>query len=330
MAIAGSDLRAEFPVIAGGELAYLDSAATSQTPLAVIDAMDAYYREYRASVHRGVYELASRATDAYESARVKAAALVGSSPAETVFTANATAAINLVAYSWGGANLREGDLVVLTEMEHHSNIVPWQLACGRAGASIAYVGVDDEGRLRLDELDALLERGPKLVGVVHASNVVGTVNPVADIVARAHRAGAVVMVDGSQAVPHLPVDVAELDADFYAWTAHKMYGPTGIGLLHGRRELLDAMPPFIGGGHMISKVSEQSSTYADVPAKFEAGTGPVAEAVGLGAACDFLTGIGLDAVWEHDQAMVAYALERLAEVPGLTVHGPADPAARVG
>ena len=184
----GTDLRTQFPVLASG-IAYLDSAATSQTPLAVIDAMDAYYREYRASIHRGVYELASRATDAYEAARMKAAALVGSSPGETIFTRNATEAINLVAYSWGGANLREGDLVVLTEMEHHSNIVPWQLACQRAGATIAYVGVDDEGRLRLDELDALLERGPKLVGVVHASNVVGTINPVADIVARAHRAG---------------------------------------------------------------------------------------------------------------------------------------------
>jgi cysteine desulfurase/selenocysteine lyase len=330
MAIAGPDLRAEFPVIAGGELAYLDSAATSQTPLTVIDAMDAYYREYRASIHRGVYDLASRATDAYEAARVKAAALVGSSPAETIFTRNATEAINLVAYSWGGANLGEGDLIVLTEMEHHSNIVPWQLAAQRAGATIAYVGVDDEGFLDLAELDALLARGPKLVGVVHASNVVGTVNPVADVIARAHAAGAVVLVDGSQAVPHFPVDVRTLDADFYAWTAHKAYGPTGIGLLHGKRELLEAMPPFIGGGHMIAKVSEQSSTYAEVPAKFEAGTGPVAEAVGLAAACDFLTAIGLERVAEHDRAITAYALERLAEVPGLTVHGPKDPAARVG
>src|SRR4051794_153723 len=329
MAIAGPDLRAEFPVIAGGELAYLDSAATSQTPLTVIDAMDAYYREYRASIHRGVYDLASRATDAYEAARVKAAALVGSSPAETIFTRNATEAINLVAYSWGGANLRQGDLIVLTEMEHHSNIVPWQLAAQRAGATIAYVGVDDEGLLRLDELDGLLERGPKLVGVVHASNVVGTVNPVAEVVQRAHRAGAVVMVDGSQAVPHLPVDVSALDADFYAWTAHKMYGPTGIGVLHGRRELLEAMPPFISGGHMIAKVGEQSSTYAEVPAKFEAGTGPVAEAIGLAAACDFLGGIGLDAVAAHDRELSAYALERLPEVPGLDVHGPRDPADRV-
>jgi cysteine desulfurase/selenocysteine lyase len=325
-----SGLAGEFPVIASTGLAYLDSAATSQTPLPVIEAMDAYYREYRASIHRGVYELASRATDAYEGARVKAAALTGSTPGETIFTRNATEAINLVAYSWGSENLREGDLVVLTEMEHHSNIVPWQLACRRAGATIAYVGLTEDGRLDLDALDDVLARGPKLVGVAHASNVVGTVNPVADVVARAHAAGAVVVVDGAQAVPHLPVDVAALDADFYAWTVHKMYGPTGIGVLHGRRELLEAMPPFIGGGHMIAKVSEQSSTYAEVPAKFEAGTGPVAEAVGLAAACDFLTGVGMDAVWEHDQQLTGYALERLADVPGLTVHGPLDATARVG
>jgi cysteine desulfurase/selenocysteine lyase len=325
----GTDLRSQFPVIAETGLAYLDSGATSQTPLPVIEAMDDYYRTYRASIHRGVYDLASRATDAYEAARDKAAALVGSTPGETIFTRNATDAINLVAYSWGGANLRSGDLVVVTEMEHHSNIVPWQIACQRAGAEIAYVGLTPDGLLDLDSLDALLARGPKLVGVVHASNVLGTINPVGEIVARAHAAGAVTMVDGSQAVPHMPVDVRELDADFYAWTAHKAYGPTGIGLLHGKRELLEEMPPFIGGGHMIARVGEQSSTYAEVPAKFEAGTGPVAEAVGLAAACDFLSGVGLEAVWEHDQELGAYLLERLADVPGIDIHGPADPAQRV-
>src|SRR6478672_8344021 len=296
--VDGTDLRSQFPVLTSTGLAYLDSGATSQTPLPVIEAMDDYYRNYRASIHRGVYDLASRATDAYEAARSKAAALVNSTPGETIFTRNATDAINLVAYSWGGANLREGDLVVVTEMEHHSNIVPWQIACQRAGATLAYVGLTDDGLLDLDSLDELLAREPKLVGVVHASNVVGTINPIADIVARAHAAGAVTMIDGSQAVPHMPVDVRELDADFYAWTAHKAYGPTGIGLLHGKRELLEAMPPFIGGGHMIARVHEQYSTYADVPAKFESGTGPVTEAVGLAAACDFLTSIGLDAVWE--------------------------------
>jgi cysteine desulfurase / selenocysteine lyase len=323
-----TDLRSQFPVLASG-IAYLDSAATSQTPLSVIDAMDEYYREYRASIHRGVYELANRATDAYELARVKAASLTGSTPGETIFTRNATEAMNLVAYSWGGANLTAGDLVVVTEMEHHSNIVPWQLAAQRAGAELAYVPVTPDGLLDLEALDALLAREPKLVAVVHASNVVGTVNPVADIVARAHAAGAVVMVDGSQAAPHLPVDVRELDADFYAWTGHKVYGPTGIGILHGKRELLEAMPPFLGGGHMIARVSEQTSTYAEVPAKFEAGTGAVAEAIGLSAAVDFIQGVGLDRVWEHDVELGGYLLERLAEVPGLTVHGPADPTARV-
>jgi cysteine desulfurase / selenocysteine lyase len=315
-----------FPTLEGG-LAYLDSAATSQTPLPVLEAMEDYYRSYRASVHRGVYEIAARATEQFEGARAKAAALVGSTPAETVFTRNATEAINLVAYSWGSANLREGDLIVLTEMEHHSNIVPWQLAAQRAGAEIAYVGVDDDGVLKLDELDALLAREPKLVGVTHVSNVLGTINDIAEITRRAHAAGAVVCVDGSQAVPHLPVDVG--DADFYAWTGHKAYGPTGIGILHGKYELLEAMPPFLGGGHMIVKVSEQSSTYAEPPTKFEAGTSAVAEGIGLGAACDFLSEIGLDNVWAHDQELAAYALERLAEIPGLTIHGPRERVALV-
>jgi cysteine desulfurase / selenocysteine lyase len=314
----------QFPVLTGG-LAYLDSAATSQTPLPVIEAMDEYYREYRASIHRGVYPLAARATEAFEGARVAAARLVGSSPSETIFTRNATEGMNLVAYSWGGANVGEGDVIVLTEMEHHSNIVPWQLLAGRVGARIEYVGVTDEGLLDLDSLDRALALEPKVVGVVHVSNVLGVVNPVAEVVQRAHAAGAVVMVDGTQAVPHLPVDVAEIDADFYAWTAHKAYGPTGIGLLHGRRSLLEEMPPFIGGGHMISRVSEQTSTWAEVPAKFEAGTGPVAEAVGLGAAVAFLEEIGMESVWEHDQEIGAYALEVLADVPRVKVHGPSEP-----
>jgi cysteine desulfurase/selenocysteine lyase len=310
-----------FPTIAGG-LAYLDSAATSQTPEPVLEAMETYYREYRASVHRGVYDIAARATEQFEAARVKAAALTGSTPGETIFTRNATEAINLVAYSWGELALREGDLIVVTEMEHHSNLVPWQLAAQRAGATLAYVGIDDEGRLLDAELDALLERAPKLVAVTHASNVLGTVNDVASITARAHAAGAKVLVDGSQAVPHLPVEVG--DVDFYAWTGHKAYGPTGIGVLHGKAELLEAMPPFLGGGHMITKVSEQTSTYIEAPAKFEAGTSNIAEAIGLGAACDFLAGIGLDAIAEHDREITAYALDRLDDVPGLTVHGPRE------
>jgi cysteine desulfurase/selenocysteine lyase len=308
----------EFPVLAREGLVYLDSAATSQTPRSVIDAMDRYYTEYRASIHRGVYPLAAEATEAYEVAREKVAAFTGSTIGETIFTRNATEALNLVAYSWGRANVGPDDLVVLTQMEHHSNIVPWQLL----GCQLAWVGVDDDGLLDMDALDAALARGPKAVAVTHVSNVLGTVNPIADIARRAHDAGAIVVVDGAQSVPHLPVDVAALDVDFYAWTGHKAYGPTGVGVLHGRRELLEAMPPFLGGGHMISRVTEEGSTWAEPPAKFEAGTMMVAEAIGLGAATDFLSGIGMDAVWEHSRDVVGYAVERLREVPGLTLFGP--------
>ena len=313
---------AEFPTLSAQDVVYLDSAATSQTPLAVLDAMDAYYRETRASVHRGVYPLAAEATERFEGGRARAAALTGSTVGETVFTRNATEAINLVAYSWGGANVSAGDLVVLTEMEHHSNIVPWQLLAERTGAELAFVPVDTETfQLDLDALDALLARAPKLVGVVHVSNVLGTVNPVADIVARARAAGAVSLVDGTQAVPHMPVDVAALGADFYVWTGHKAYGPTGIGVLHGRRELLEAMPPFLGGGHMISRVTLEGSRWAEPPTRFEAGTSAIAEGIGLGAACEFLAGVGPAAVAEHDADLIRYIDERLAEIPGLRVFG---------
>jgi cysteine desulfurase/selenocysteine lyase len=315
---------ADFPVLPHTGVAYLDSGATSQTPIPVIEAMDAYYREYRASIHRGVYPLAALATEAYETARVKVAEFAGSAPGETVFTRNATEAINLVAYSWGSANVGAGDLIVVTEMEHHSNLVPWQLLRERTGAELAYVPIDDEGLLIEDELDRLLERGPKLLAVAHVSNVLGTVNPIAGVVARAHAAGAVVMVDGAQAAPHLPLDVHALGADFYAWTAHKAYGPTGIGVLHGRRELLEAMPPFLGGGHMIARVERESSRYAEPPAKFEAGTSPIAEAVGLGAAVDYLERFGMEAVWEHSRDVVGYAIERLGGIDGLEIHGPSD------
>jgi cysteine desulfurase/selenocysteine lyase len=284
----------------------------------VIEAMDRYYTEYRASIHRGVYPLAAEATEAYEVAREKVAAFTGSTAGETVFTRNGTEAINLVAYSWGRANLTPDDTVVVTRMEHHSNIVPWQLT----GARLEWVDIDDDGLLRLDELDAALARGPKLVAVTHVSNVLGTVNPIAEIARRAHAAGALIVVDGMQAVPHLPVDVKELDVDFYAWTGHKAYGPTGIGVLYGRRELLEQMPPFLGGGHMIARVTEEGFTPAEPPAKFEAGTMMVAEAIGLGAATDFLGGIGMDAVWAHSREVVGYAVERLSEVPGLTLFGP--------
>ena len=315
---------ADFPVLAGSDVCYLDSAATSQTPVAVLDSMDAYYREYRASVHRGVYPLAAEATEAFETARERIAALTGSTAGETVLTRNATEAINLVAYSWGSANINAGDLIVLTEMEHHSNLVPWQMLAQRTGAELAFVPVTPEGLLDLDELDALLARGPKLVAVTHVSNVLGTINPVEDIVARGHAAGAVVLVDGSQAVPHLPVDLREIDADFYAWTGHKAYGPTGVGVLHGRRSLLEAMPPFMGGGSMISRVDLHESRYAEPPGRFEAGTSAIAEGIGLGVACDFLGSIGMRQVREHGADVAGYAIERLLEVPGLELHGPAD------
>ena len=315
-----SPIAAEFPVLARKGLVYLDSAATSQTARPVIEAMDRYYTEYRASIHRGVYPLAAEATEAYEGAREKVAAFTGSTAGETVFTRNATEAINLVART----NAGPGDLVVLTQMEHHSNIVPWQMV----GCEVAFTPVGDDGLLDLDALDALLERRPKLVAVAHVSNVLGTVNPVAEIARRAHAAGALVVVDGAQAAPHLPVDVAALDVDFYAWTGHKAYGPTGIGVLHGRRSLLEEMPPFLGGGHMISRVNEEGFTPAEPPAKYEAGTMPVAEAIGLGAAVDFLSGIGMEAVREHARDVVGYAVERLQEVEGLTLFGPTDVALR--
>jgi cysteine desulfurase/selenocysteine lyase len=311
---------ADFPVLAREGLVYLDTAATAQTVRPAIEAMDRYYTEYRASIHRGVYPLAAEATEAYEGAREKVAAFAGSTPGETVFTRNATEALNVAAQAWGRANVRPDDLVVLTRMEHHSNIVPWQLL----GCRLAYVDIDDEGILDLDGLDALLAQGPKAVAVAHVSNVLGTINPIPEIARRAHAAGAIVVVDGSQAAPHLPVDVRELGADFYAWTGHKAYGPTGIGVLHGRRELLEAMPPFLGGGHMIARVGDFESTWAEPPAKFEAGTMPVAEAIGLGAAVDWLSGIGMEAVRAHGRDVVSYAVERLREVPGLTLFGPSD------
>jgi cysteine desulfurase / selenocysteine lyase len=322
-----SDIASQFPVlsrrIGGKPITYLDSAATSQTPQPVIDAMTSYYTESRASIHRGVYPLAVEATDLYEGARDRIAEWLGSTREETIFAANATAAINLVAYSWGRQNVHRGDLVVLTEMEHHSNIVPWQLLCQDREAELAYVPVLEDGQLDLDALDELLAREPKLVSVVHVSNVLGTINPVDEIVRRAHAAGAVVVIDGAQAIPQIPVDLREIDADFYAWTGHKAYGPTGIGVLHGRRALLEEMPPFIGGGHMIRTVAANESTWTELPGKFEAGTSQIAEAIGLGVAVDWLQVLGMEQVRAHELAVTGEALERLAsEVPGLVVHGP--------
>ena len=324
----------EFPVLrnrsfGGHRVVYLDSSATSQTPQPVIDAMTRYYTESRASIHRGVYPLAVEATDLYEGARRRIAEWLGSTPEETIFTPNATGAINLVAYTWGRQNVQRGDLVVLTEMEHHSNIVPWQLLCQDREAELAYVPVLEDGQLDLEALDVLLERGPKLLGVVHVSNVLGTINPVETIVQRAHEAGAVVLLDGSQAVPQLPVELGAIDADFYAWTGHKAYGPTGVGVLHGRRELLAEMPPFIGGGHMIRTVAADESTWTDLPWKFEAGTSQIAEVIGLGAAVDWIRTLGIERIRAHEEALVAGTLERLgSEIPGLTIHGPASAADR--
>ena len=307
---------AEFPTLSRDGIAYLDSSATSQTPQRVIDAMTRYYTEYRASVHRGVYPLAAQATDEFEGARERIAGWLGWETRSTVFAGNATGALNLVARGI----VNEGDLVVLTEMEHHSNIVPWQLA----GARIEYVRVDDEGLLDLDHLDEMLAKGPKAVSVVHVSNVLGTVNPVQEIARRARAAGVLSVIDGAQAVPQMPVNVGEIDADFYAWTGHKAYGPTGIGVLHGRRELLEEMTPLIGGGHMIKRVDPDSSTWTDLPWKFEAGTSMIAEAIGLGAAVDWLLEIGMETIHAHEQEITGYALERLGHTEGVKVHGPLD------
>ena len=316
----------EFPTLAATGAAYLDSGATSQTPRAVLDAMAHYYETSRASVHRGVYPLAAEATELFEGARDRTAAWLGWDAPSTIFTRNATEALNLVAGAWGRANVGEGDRIVLTEMEHHSNLVPWWMLAQEKGAVIEVVPIDDDGELLLDELDVILSRGRvKVVAVVHVSNVLGTVNPVEEIVRRARAAGAISVIDGSQAVPQIPVDLKAIDADFYAWTGHKAYGPTGVGVLHGRRELLESMPPWLGGGHMISSVSFEEVRFAQPPERFEAGTSAIAEAIGLGAAVDFLSELGMDAVHAHERDLVAYALERLAEVPGITLHGPPDP-----
>jgi cysteine desulfurase/selenocysteine lyase len=256
------------------------------------------------------------------------AELVGAGPGEIVFVRNATEAINLVRFTWAREHVGPGDTVLITAMEHHSNVVPWQLLCEQRGASLEYVEIDAQGRLDLSDLDARLARGVKLVALAHVSNVLGTINPVAEVAERAHAAGAAVLVDGAQAVPQFPVDVTSTGADFYAFTGHKMYGPTGIGVLWGRRELLDEMPPFLGGGSMIKAVEDDHSTWAAVPAKFEAGTPAIAEAAGLGAAADYMTGLGMEAVRAHERELTAYALERLSGTPGVTVYGPADAADR--
>ncbi|HLM84813.1 MAG TPA: SufS family cysteine desulfurase [Solirubrobacteraceae bacterium] len=322
-----ASVRGDFPIFSampgGRPLIYLDSAATAQKPAVVIDAMSYHLRNHNANVHRGVYALAREADAAYSEARARVAAFVGAEPRTTIFTKNATEAINLVAYAWGRANVSAGDAVLITQMEHHANIVPWQVLCRERGAQLRYLEVDERGQLSLEQLDAELARGDvRLVAFAHVSNVLGTINPVAEMAARARAAGAVSLIDGAQAVPHMRVDVAEIGADFYAWTGHKAIGPTGIGVLHGREELLDGMEPFLTGGDMIASVDFQSATWNELPHKFEAGTPPIAEAVGLGAAVSYLEGLGMERVRTHERELTAYMLERLAQVPGLRVVGP--------
>jgi cysteine desulfurase/selenocysteine lyase len=328
-------VRAAFPALQrevnGRPVAYLDSGASAQRVLASIQAVDRYERAHHSNVHRGSHTLSAEATAAYEGARATVADHIGAADRrEVVFVRNATEAINLVARAWGDANVGPGDRIVLTEMEHHSNIVPWQQLAERAGAEIDWVPVTAEGTLDMAVLAGLLERRPKLVAVAHVSNVLGTENPVAEIARLAHGAGALVLVDGAQAAPKLPLDVAELGADFYALTGHKLYAPTGIGALWTRLDLLRAMPPFLGGGSMIRKVTTGGTTYADPPARFEAGTPAIAQAVGIASALRWLDAIGMEAVREHERGIADYTLARLDEVPGLRLFGPPRGAGRLG
>lgn len=323
-----SDIRQDFPILSrqvhGKPLVYLDSTASSQKPTAVIEAMNDYYRNYNANVHRGVYEISEEATAAMEKARVKVARFINARHSkQLIFTRNTTESINLVAYSWGNANIQAGDVILLTEMEHHSNLVPWQLLAQRTGARLEFVPVTDDGRLDQERYGQLLEQWrPKLVAFTQMSNVLGTINPAKEMIAQAHAVGAITLVDAAQSVPHLPVDVRDLDVDFLCFSAHKMLGPLGIGALYGRRELLEAMPPFLGGGDMIRTVSLHKSTWNDLPWKFEAGTPAVAEAIGFGAAVDYLQELGMEQIHHHEHEMTVYALEQMQALDGLKIYGP--------
>ncbi len=327
-------IRADFPILQrrvnGHPLVYLDNAATSQKPRQVIDALVQYYEFTNANVHRGLHTLAEEATEAYESARAKVARFIGAEPESVVFTRNTTEAINLVAYAWGLANLKSGDRIVLSEMEHHSNIVPWQLIARITGAHLHYVPFTPEGELDMDALDEALRYEPKLVAITHVSNVLGTINPVEEITRKAHAVGAKVLVDGAQAVPHKPVDVAQIGCDFYAFSGHKMLAPTGIGALYARRELLEEMPPFLGGGSMIRRVTHEYSTWADIPTKFEAGTPNIADGIAFGAAVDYLQQVGIEAIQQHEQRLTAEALRLLEAEEDIVIYGPRDPRRRCG
>lgn len=319
--------RADFPIlnrkVGGKTLAYLDNAASTQKPEAVIEALTDFYRKHYANIHRGVHTLSEEATVAYEAARDQVAAFIHAPDHRgVIFTRNATEAINLVAHTWGRTQIKAGDRIVVTLMEHHSNLIPWQQLSEETGAELAYVSVTDEGHLDLASLDQHLNGPVKMVALTHISNVLGTVNPVEEIVARAHAAGARVLIDAAQSVPHLPVDVEAINCDFFAFSGHKMCGPTGIGVLYGRPELLEKMPPFLTGGGMIERVEREKSKWADLPMKFEAGTPAIAEAVGLAAAIDYLKGVGMEAIWAHEQELAAYAWEQLSEISGVRVIGP--------
>ena len=329
-------LRGDFPILSqtvnGHPLAYLDNAATSQKPQIVIDAILSYYQEYNANVHRGLHELSQRATDAYEEARRTVAGWIGApSPRELIFTKGTTEAVNLVASSWGDANLKAGDEILLSELEHHSNIVPWQLLSERTGATLRYLPLDDDGRLILDDLPAILSSGRVRIGsIAHVSNALGTINPVAEIARQLHQAGALFFVDGAQGAAHHPVDVSDLGADFYAFSGHKMCGPTGIGALWARGEILAEMPPYQGGGEMIDLVGKEGSTWAQLPHKFEAGTPNIAGAIGFAAAVRYLGAVGPEAILRHEQALVRHALAELRQSSGVRLFGPSDARDRAG
>jgi cysteine desulfurase/selenocysteine lyase len=322
------EVRKDFPILdrevrPGVRVTYLDSTATSQKPLQVIQAMDDFYRKTNANIHRGVHMLAEESTALYEGARERIAKFINAESArQVIYTRNTTESINLVAYSWARANLKQGDLVILTEMEHHSNLVPWHMLQTERGIELDFIPVTEDGLLDLASYKSLLDRRPKLVSFTHMSNVLGTINPAAEIIRLAHEAGAVTLVDGAQSVPHLTVDVQALDADFYAFSAHKMCGPTGIGALYGKADLLEAMPPFLGGGDMIREVKLRSFRPNSLPHKFEAGTPAIAEAVGFGAAVDYLSALGMDKIAAHEHEITEYALERLEEIPGVKLFGP--------
>jgi len=320
-------IRKDFPIftrrVHGKPLIYLDSTATTQKPQAVLDALRRYYETYNANIHRGVYAIAEEATAAYDDSRGKVARFLNArSSREIVFTRGTTESVNLVANAWGRTNVRSGDVILLTEMEHHSNLVPWQILATVQGATIRYIPVDGQGKLDLSGLDRLLAGPVKIVSLAHVSNVLGTINPVAEIAKRAHAAGALVFVDGAQSVPHMPVDVRALDCDFLALSGHKMLAPTGIGTLYGKREVLDAMPPFFGGGEMIREVRLEGSTWKEPPFRFEAGTMNIADAIAFGTAIDYLETIGMEAVHAHGDELVLAAFRLLGSIPGVTIYGP--------